>query len=387
MTAPSMTLLKIKGYRPFRDFTATLGSLEVLVGANGAGKSALFEFLKFLRDSTYHDSPPEIIHGSIGQAIFHQPGGDRLWWSVRLDLNRPHPLQYQGEILGPIGKTQVIFERVLTVPPEGKSPLVFLDMKGQSGIIRNEQGQHEEYSLELRRKNQLALSTATNPNLPTLYLLRETLLGWRFYSSFRINHDKIRKPVPIEENPTLDEDAGNLSAVLFYLSSEHPHAFEELHLYLRAMIPHFQRLTLKARGRGEVIAFWQERGVQAELSLADVSDGILRLLCWSVLALTPTPPSLICIDEPDQGVHPRTLPILAGMFQRASERTQILIATHASYFVKQFDLSTIAVMRKEEGQAVFRKPADSDVLKALLEDFGTEDLEYWHQSDQLEDFA
>jgi predicted ATPase len=75
------------------------------------------------------------------------------------------------------------------------------------------------------------------------------------------------------------------------------------------------------------------------------------------------------------------------MFQRASERTQILIATHASYFVKQFDLSTIAVMRKEDGQAVFRKPLNSAVLKDLLQDFGTDDLEYWHQSDQLEDLA
>ena len=380
MPTPRITSLKIKGYRPFRDFTAMLSPLEVLVGANGAGKSALFEFLKFLRDSTYQDIPPEIIAGAVGQALFHQPGADRFGWSIQLDMNRPQPLCYQGELLGPIGKTQVIVERVLTVPPTGQSPLVFLDMHGQSGIIRNEHGKHEEQTLELRRKNQVALSTATHPNLPTLYALRETILGWRFYSSFRIHHDKIRKPVLIEENPTLHEDGGNLSAVLFYLASEHPHAFEELQIYLRAMIPYFQRLTLKARGRGEVIAFWQEQGVEVELSLADVSDGMIRLLCWSVLAVIPTPPTLICIDEPDQGVHPRTLPILAGMFQRASERTQILLATHASYFIKQFDLSNIAVMRKEDGQSVFRKPAESAVLLDMLQDFGTDELEYWHQS-------
>ena len=58
---------------------------------------------------------------------------------------------------------------------------------------------------------------------------------------------------------------------------------------------------------GEVIAFWQEQGVDQDLSFADLSDGILRLICWSCLCLHPNPPSLICIDEPDRGVHPYKL--------------------------------------------------------------------------------
>jgi predicted ATPase len=91
-----LTSLRIQGYRPFRDFSASLSPLEVLVGANGTGKSALFEFLKFLRDSTYQDIPPEIIAGSIGQEIFHVPGPQRLWWSVDMDFGQTHPLRYQG---------------------------------------------------------------------------------------------------------------------------------------------------------------------------------------------------------------------------------------------------------------------------------------------------
>jgi predicted ATPase len=389
MTIPHITSLKIQGYRPFRDFTATIGPLEVLVGANGSGKSALFEFLKFLRDSTYMDIPPEIIAGSVGQAIFHQPGPARFWWSVEMDFGQTFPLRYQGELQGPVGSTNVTFERVLTAPPknDGPRPLVFLDMQGRSGVIRNAEGQHEEQELTLRRPNQLALSTATNPRLTTLYNLRDYVLGWRFYSAFNIDNRKIRQPVPIEQEPVLHEDAGNLSAVLFYLMTEHQTAFDALQIHLRTMIPGFQGLSVKARGRGEVIAFWQERGVEAELSLADVSDGILRLLCWSVLAISPTPPPLVCIDEPDQGVHPRTLPVLAGMFGRASERTQLLLATHSSYFLTQFDLKNLAVMRKVDGASEFGKPADSQLLLDMLEAFGTEDLEHWHRSDEMELFS
>jgi predicted ATPase len=260
-------------------------------------------------------------------------------------------------------------------------------MQGQQGIIRNEQGKHEEQTLQLKRPNQLALSTATNPGLVTLYNLRDYILGWRFYSSFRIANDKIRKPVPIEQNPVLHEDAGNLSALLFYLYSEHRGQFDELQLMLRTMIPGFSGLSIKARGRGEVMAFWQERGIDQELSLADVSDGILRLICWTVLCIQPTPPPLMCIDEPDQGVHPRTLPVLAGLFQKASQRTQILIATHASYFLTQFPISNMAIFRKQQGEAVFAKPAHSQLMREMLDDFGTEELEHLHRSDELEQFS
>lgn len=240
----------------------------------------------------------------------------------------------------------------------------------------------------LKRPNQLALSTVTNPAMKTLYDLREYMRGWRFYSSFNVADDKIRKSVPIEQDPVLHEDAGNLSSLLHYLMTEHRELFDELQQYLRPAIPGFMGLNVKARGGpGAVIAYWQEQGVDQDLSLADLSDGILRMICWTVLCVQPNPPSLVCIDEPDQGVHPRTLPVLAGLFEKASERTQIILATHASYFLIQFDLSRIAVMRKEGGQARFYKPTNSRVLTSQLEDFGPQEIEAMHRSDELERLA
>ena len=105
------------------------------------------------------------------------------------------------------------------------------------------------------------------------------------------------------------------------------------------------------------------------------------------LCLQPNPPSLICIDEPDQGVHPRTLPILSGLFEKACERTQILVATHSSYFLTQFDLSQVAVLRKDGGEAKFLKPYDSGILRDMLTDFGPDEVERLHRSDELERLA
>ncbi len=388
---PNIPSLWVQGYRPFREFKATFSSLEIIVGANGSGKSSLFEFLKFLRDSTYQEIPPEIVVGSIGQQIFHRPGPDRFWWSLEVDMNQPATLYYQGQLMGPVGRTHISFERVRTSRSlhDYEEPYLFMNVREGMGVVQDPETKGlKQQEWNLNKPNQLALSTMTSPTLGTLYYLREFIAGWRFYSSFNINNARIRQSVPIAQEPVLHEDASNLSAVLFNLMTEHPREFNDLKTYLRSAVPGFGNLTVKARGGpGEVIAFWREEGVSDELSLADLSDGILRFLCWATLCLVPNPPSLICIDEPDQGVHPRTLPILAGLFQKACQRTQILLATHASYFLTQFDISRISVMKKMNGESIYVKPADSATLRANLQDFGTDELEAMHRSDELEVLA
>ncbi len=363
--------LHIEGYKALKGFQAPLGALEVFVGANGTGKTSLFEFLRFLRDGMAQEIPPEIIPGTSGQQLFHRSGPDQIRWFLQFES-----LVYSGRLDGPIGRPKVAIEAV-------DGPRASLRVKDGMGFL----GRASE-SIALKRPNQLALSLASNPKHEDLYQLREAIAGWRFYGAFRIANDKIRQPVFIEQEPVLHEDGGNLSSVLFNLYTEHPGIFDDLQQHLRAVVPGFKSLSVKARGGpGQVLAFWIEEGVDAELTLADLSDGILRLLCWIVLCIHPKPPGLICIDEPDQGVHPRTLPLLAGLFEKAAERTQILLATHASYFLLQFGIERIAVLRKEDGQVEFFKPKDSEALTRNLEDFGSQEIEVMHRSDELEQLA
>ncbi len=394
--------MRLKGYRPFGNFEARFSPLEVIAGANGSGKTSLFEFLKFLRDSVYQEIPPEIVAGSIGQQIFHRPGPDKFWWRLEIDVNGPVTIFYGGELMGPVGKIHIPSELMepvgkIHIPSEWldssmirrtgiSEPDVYMDIHEGQGMIQEPATQDfKSQKVNLEKSNVLALSLMTNPSFPTLYNFREFMREWRFYSSFNIANEKLRKSVPTSQEPVLNEDGGNLSAVFFYLMTEHRDAFDELQTHLRSAIPGFKSLNVKARGGpGEVIAFWQEKGFDEELSLADLSDGILRFMCWATLCVLPTLPTLLCIDEPDQGVHPRTLPILAGLFEKASRRTQILLATHSSYFLTQFDLEQIAVMKKINGESVYLKPSDSKALRANLEDFGTEELEAMHRTDELE---
>ena len=387
-----MPSIKIRGYRPFDDILIRFKPLQILVGANGSGKSSLFEFLRFIRDACYQEIPPEIVEGTIGQQIFHKPGPDKLWWGAEIDLMEKVPLYYQGELMGPVGSTKIIFERVITKKPlhDGFSKgYTFLNFKDGKGVVRDPKDrQFKRKQWDLKKPNQLGLGAITDSTLVTLFNLREYIRGWRFYNSFHIDNEKIRKAVATSQEPVLHEDAGNLSAVLFNLMTEHPESFEELKSVVKTAIPGFRDLNVKARGGpGEVIAFWQEKAIDTDLSLADLSDGTLRFIAWATLCVMPSPPTLICIDEPDQGVHPRTLPILAGLFEKASQRTQVILATHASYFLSQFDLQNIAVMKKEDGKSVFVKVSDSQILLDNLEDFGRDELEKMHRTDELEAVA
>jgi predicted ATPase len=133
-----------------------------------------------------------------------------------------------------------------------------------------------------------------------------------------------------------------------------------------------------------VMGIWREEGVRDELTLADLSDGTLRLLCWLVLCLAPARPPLICIDEPEVGLHPRVLPVLAGVLRLASTETQLVVTTHSPYFLSQFTLDEIAVMKKVDGRAVFVHPASNDALRQEVEELGGAGLAQLHLSDELE---
>lgn len=376
--------IRLDGYRCFRSFHAPVDSLEVLVGANGAGKTALLEFLRWLREASQHGIPPEIVPGSSYRNIFHNPGPERFSWSLRFE-DPQRSIDYEAQVLGPRGRVDVVYERASAIGAHESNPelTAFLEFKsGKGDVMDDGAGRTDGLTIS---SNRLALGAIVNSSYRNFYEVKRSIEGWRFYDAALINTERIRRPVPIEQEPLLREDAGNLTAVLNYMLTEFPDRFEQLQVHLRNVIPGFRRLTVKARGApGEMLAFWLEDGADEALSLADLSDGTLRMLIWITLCLHPHPPSLVCIDEPEQGLHPRTLPLLGALIDGLSERTQVVVSTHSSYFLRQFSLERLAVMRKEQGASRWLKPASSNVLRMALEEFGPEELETMHHTDELE---
>ncbi|MBN1606965.1 MAG: AAA family ATPase, partial [Polyangiaceae bacterium] len=117
---------------------------------------------------------------------------------------------------------------------------------------------------------------------------------------------------------------------------------------------------------------------------ADLSDGSLRLLAWFTLLTSRTLPPLACIDEPELGLHPRALPIVAGACKVASARSQLIVATHSPQLLSEFDFEDIAVMRREEGRVEIVRPASRAALRTEVEEFGGEAIARLFTSDELE---
>lgn len=384
-----LTAIAIDGYRPFREFVAEPGDLTVIIGANATGKSSLFDFLRFVRRAAADPLPPEIDDRAAGKSLFHAGGPERIAFAITLDIGQRLPLRYEAEVLGPVGTPKVVREKLATTKPlrnDETKPFVFLDFAGGRGVVRDRRERKLVRPEWTVKPNELALRRALDPTLVTLSRVQALVSSWRFFSGFDVSSGAaIRRPVPTEPEPALLEDGSNLSAVLTWLNRKHQTVWEEIESHMRSAVPGFRSLNVEPRGGpGTVIGVWKEDGVPGDLTLADLSDGTLRLLCWAVLCLSPRLPPLLCIDEPELGLHPRVLPVLAGLLRLASSRAQILVATHSPYFLSHFGLDEMAVMRKEDGAARFVRPATSKALRKMVQEVGGEAIAKLHLSDEME---
>lgn len=388
---PRIERVEISGYRPFSGFDAGLDPLTVIIGANATGKSSLFDALRLLSHAAENPIPPEIDPRHVpGAMLFHAGGRAQIDLAITTPFGPEDHLRYAVSIQGPLGAPRVVHERLATTTPHGDEaePLAFLDFRGGKGVVLDPIDRTRKRAEWTTPQNELALRRTLDPTLVVPSRFRSFLASWRSYSGFDVGPKAtMRQPAYIDEDPVLAEDGSNLTAVLhsLVLVPEHREAWEELEMHLGVVIPGFESLGVRARGaRGMAIGTWRERGIADELTLADLSEGTLRLLCWLALAFSPKLPPLVLIDEPELGLHPRVLPTLAGAFKLASARSQILIATHSPHFLSQFELEQIAVMRKEDGRATFVRPATSDALRNAVEELGGGALARLFLSEELE---
>ncbi len=376
-----ISTLAIAGYRSLRDLRLRLGSLTLVTGANGSGKSSLYRALRLLAD---------VAQGRIIPSLAAEGGLESVLWAGPESISRAmktgaHPVQGTARKnavslrLG-FGGSEHGFAIDIGLPiPDGgtmfgRDPVIkaeslwtgetlgraneFARRRGPSVQLRDANGEWQQAATSLLPFD----SMMTHCNDPRdgleLLLMREQMRQWRFYDHFRTDRDApARAPQIGTRTPVLAGDGADLAAAIQTIreigsATELDDAIEDA----------FPGSSLEVSARdGYFEIMMRQHGLLRPLRAAELSDGTLRYLLLVAALLSPRPPSLMVLNEPETSLHPDLLPPLARLIALASSRSQIIIVTHAQLLADEIAGAARCETVRLEKQLGETVAAESDV--------------------------
>jgi predicted ATPase len=346
--------LSIANYRSIRDLVLPLGQLNLVTGANGSGKSNLYRGLRLLCDTA---------HGNANRIIALEGGLDSLLWAgpeqfSRLMKQGKQPIQggprrkpvalrlgFSGDEFGyavDFGLPQPLPGTLFTRDPEIKREVIWhgetwherramVDRQGPLVRARDRSGAWQIVEQHLPLFDSMLLRVA-NPGLaPEALRLREELRAWRFYDHFRCDADSpARHPHSGVRTPVLSNDGHDLASAWQTIREIGDNA--ALDTAVNDAFPGAEVRINVAAGRFEFLM--QQPGLLRPLSQAELSDGTLRYVLLIAALLTPRPPPLMVLNEPETSLHPDLLPPLGRLMRRYAQENQLWVVSHADSLVR-----------------------------------------------------
>ena len=346
--------IEIKGFRSIRDTTLELRPLNVMIGANGAGKSNLIAFFKLVNELTAGRLQPHV--GSTGRATGNLHFGPKrtpqLEAVIEFEVDNGSAA-YHMRLFHVAGDSLMFADEHLSFHQDGhpEPKLVRLD------------GGHQE--TKIGEKAEEGDVTAT-----TLRYLLNRCRVYHFHDTSPTA--RVRQYCYVGDNRWLMPDAANLAAILYELKSRQGTAYRRIVTTVRQAAPFFEDFDLEPTGPGgrDIILNWRHRSSDLIFGPHQLSDGTLRAICVISLLLQPKEafPFLIVVDEPELGLHPYALNMIASLFRAASHHAQILVSTQSSAFLDSFAPEDIVVVERDDEVTTFDRP-DAEKLDEWLEDY------------------
>ncbi len=343
---PSTVHLTVRGFKSIAALERfELGSLNVLIGPNGAGKSNLLDLFRMLA---------AMAHRRLQLFVAREDGPDAL-----LHRGRKHTPEMEIEF----AFHNVAYRASLTAVGEH---LVFT--REEAGVDWVGSGHYESDLQAVERTD----------SDPFARFLREAMSEWRVYHF----HDTaisagMRQAQPVRDNLQLHADGSNLAPFLRHIRERHPENYRRIIDTVRLAAPYFDDFLYREEPGERVELEWHERDVEPGTTFGprQLSDGTIRFACLATLLLQPVhmQPSIILIDEPELGLHPAGIIVLAALLARASEARQVIVSTQSVDLLNEMRPDDVVVTERSDGASVFRR-LDLDQLEEWLSDHAIGEL-------------
>lgn len=356
-----LTIEGFKSIRNLEDFE--LRSLNVLIGANGAGKSNFVSFFRLLRD---------LIDQKLQLAVAKEGGADACLYLGPKVTQRLVAKLYFGDngyefALAPTVGSQFVFADETTV------------YTGRFGPSRKSLGSgHAEAKLKDRKDDPGAFGA--RHGVP--HYVFAAVSSWVVYHF----HDTsatagVRRPGPINDNEFLRASGENLAAFLFRIRQTNPTNYERIRDVVRLAAPFFDDFKLRPDPASpELIQLeWLQKESDYFFRASQLSDGTLRFICMATALLQPSLPATVLFDEPELGLHPSALTLLANLFQQAAKQygnyvsQQVVVSTQSVPLLNEFTPEDVIVVERTQGESIFRR-LDSAQLSEWLKDYSLGEL-------------
>jgi len=340
-----MESIEIKGYKSIKHINLSLLPINILIGANGAGKSNILSFFEFL-DNLYNQKLQAYVGhcGGIHKFLFNGiDSTDSISAKIVFDESIN---SYSFEVTR--SASSFVFSKEILW--YHKDDLEYNDYSKEAGIKYNEYPRAtyiKEYITALRK-----------------YHFHDTGDKSPFNQSSKIGKDSIE----------LYDKGENLAAFLYQIKQENPKVFYRIIKTIQSVIPHFLDFVLVPDRENNIVLYWKDKYSNYNYDITDFSDGSIRFIALTVLFLQPNPPRTIIIDEPELGLHPFAIAKLAGLIHTvASDKCQVIIATQSAELIANFQPKDIIAVDNIQGETKITR-LDNELYKGWLEEYTLDEL-------------
>ncbi|MGB7341364.1 MAG: AAA family ATPase [Phototrophicaceae bacterium] len=347
--------LTIEGFQSIKKLDKLeLNNLNILIGANGAGKSNFVSYFRMLS---------ELVEQRLQLWVRKRGGSDRLLTYGIKETSQINSFIEFG--LNGYGFTLI---------PTVDSSFIFAGER----MYFNGPYYGEKWENLGSGHDEAKLRNRASGNGKVADYCYDSISSWKvFHFHDTSNTAGVKRKQPLQENKFLRSNAENLAPYLYMLQSRHPNIYSQIRNVVQLAIPFFDDFILEPDeirpDEFQIQLMWRQENSDYSLLPSQLSDGSIRFICLATALLQPDPPSTIIIDEPELGLHPYAITLLGSLIRSASFDMQVIISTQSVPLLNEFSIDDLIVVEREEGVSVFKRLDEQD-FEMWLEEYTVGEL-------------